>query len=333
MKNPNIPLDICELSRSKALSFYKLSRSHFPDEIEPGQIWSTHSLFKLPDGQRFTTDEPKLVIILLGSGKRFKKLETITVAPISIHTSMASEYDFIVNYKKGYSPLSFDFMVEVWNETPALKGQLNKYICSLSEEATKALHLLYSNWLSNEEISNSLKEYIGMRIIAEDDPRRIFQEEEIATVSYIAKAATASLVLEIEEQEVTETVYDNWNVFDIQPFWGKLSGFLRGPAVAHAANNINTEVESCLIMQLEKNEKFIFELLSSRRQPYLIYLKAYSISSDFIGRNCIISVKTRNEVFQSNPEILDEGITIEVGNNANFRCEDVETVQVAIEPR
>jgi hypothetical protein len=330
MNNSNIPYDIRDLSRSKAVSFYKLWQNPLPDEIKPGQIWSTRSMFRLPNGQQFSTDEPRLVIILLGAGKLYTKFDSITVAPLSIHTKMASEYDLIVKGGSDNNPLTFDIMIETWNETPVLKGQLKKYICTMSEGTTKILHLLYSSRLQDEEVSEDLKKYTGMRIVAEDDPRRTFQEEETAAVAYLAKAATASLELEYDEQKEPET--KNWKVFDIQPFLGKLSSILRGPAVARAANYVDNEIEGWLIVRPERNESFIFELLNSRRQPYTIYMKTHFISPDLIGLNCVISVNTKNQVLRSGLTKLSEGIKIEIGKDAHFRCKDVESVEVAIEP-
>lgn len=333
MNTSKIPKDIRELSRLKAVNFFRLSKNPIPRELEPGQIWSTHSSFQLPNGEQYQTDEPKLVIILLGSGELSRKYESITVAPLSNHISMASEYDF-VNRERDENKFSipFDFMVEVWNETPALRGQLKNFIGSLSDETMKALHQLYSSRLLNSDIPEILKKYIGMPIVAEDDPRLSFQEEEISAVSYLAKAATGSLELEIVEEE-TPVEIPNWLTLNIVPILGKLSNFLKNPSsvAASAANNVDTETERCLIVQLEKNEKLIFELLNSRMRPYSIYLKAYSIAPEFIGRNCIVSVITKEQKYKSDITSLNEGIRIEVGNDSHFRIDNVESVELAIE--
>ncbi len=335
MNNSKIPYEIRKISRAKVIDFYNLSKNLVPNEITPGQIWSTHSIFQLSETQQFQTDEPRLVVILQDEGKPIHNLDPIIVAPLSVHISMASEYDFIVKQNSGNSPLTFDFMIEVWNETPALKGQLNKLICSLSEEVTENLFQLYWSRLINTEIPENLRKYIGTRVIAEDDPRRIFQEEEIVGVNYLSKAATAALELEFEEQteEVTET--KNWLKFELKPLLGKLSDYLRKPTssfvVARAANNIDSEEDSWLVVQLEENEKFIFELLNKHQQPYSIYLKAHGIDSNISNRHCIITIKTDKHLFRSAFAVLREGSKIEVGQDPDFRSKDVESVEVAIE--
>lgn len=336
MNTSKVPNDISELSRLKAVNFYRKSQKSEPNELEPGQIWSTHASFRLPNNDQFQTDEPKLVVILLGSGAPSKRYESITVAPISNLTSMASEFDFIIRKdEESLSSVPFDMMIEVWNETPALKGQLRNFIGSLPDETIIFLHQLYSARLLGSEVPENLKNRIGLSIVAEDDPRLSFQEEEINAASYLANAATASLELDIVEEESPVEIL-NWLKLDIVPILGKLSNLLSNPAfpiVASAANNIDSEMEQCLIVQLEKKEKLIFELLNSRMRPYLIYLKAYSIAPEFIGRKCFVSVITKEQKYTSPIIDLREDITIEVGKDAHFRCENVESVEFAIESR
>jgi len=331
MNNSKIPYEIRKISRAKVIDFYNLSKNLAPNEITPGQIWSTHSSFQLANAQKFQTNEPRLIVILQGEGKPIHKFDPITVAPLSVHTAMASEYDFIVKKESGNSPLTFDFMIEVWNETPALKGQLNNFICSLSEEVMENLLQLYWSRLVNTEIPENLRKYTGMKIIAEDDPRQIFQEEEIAAISYLANAATAALEMELEEQTIETTVSESWLTFELKPLLGKLSDYLRSSeiplVVAHAKNYVDNEEESWLI---KKSEKFIFELLNSRQQPYSIYLKVHKVEPDIIGSYCKISLKTKYQLFHSTFITLKEGTEIEVGRDSHFNSEDVESVQVEI---
>ena len=334
MNKSNIPYKIKELSRVKAVEFYSLSKGSFTYEIKPGQVWSTHSSFQLPDNQQFKTDEPRLIVILQGEGKPDHKFDPITVAPLSIHVSMASEYDFMIRQGDGKAPLTFDFMIEIWNETPALKGQLSKFICSLSEAATENIGQLYWSRLVHAEIPQNLQKYTGMKIVAEDDPRRMFQEEEIAAISYLAKAATAALELQVEEQPVESRETESWLKFELKPLLGRLSDYLRNSKTpfiaAHAANYFGNEVDSWLI---EESEKFVFELLNSRQQPYSIYLKIHKLEPNIIGHYCKISVKTKHKLFYSTFIILKEGTKAEVGRDAHFHSEDVESVEVEIKAK
>jgi hypothetical protein len=336
MNNTKVPENIRELSYKKTQNFYSLLNNTTPREITPGQIWSTRSYFELPNGEIFHTDEPKLVTILIGEGELFKKYEPITVAPISIHTSMASEYDFIIRKEENLHPfLPFDIMIEIWNETPTLKGHLQNFIWSLSEGTTKAINKLFSTRLLNLEISEDLLRYIGMRIIADDDPRLSFQEEEINAAAYLAKAATAILSMDIVEQVERANESLTWTKFEIVPFLGKLSTYFQNQfsetMMARAANSIDLEEERCLIVQtINKNKSFVFELLNSRSRPFLIYLKTYSVAPEYIGHNCIISVITKDQVYKSESIELYLDIKIDIGKDAHFQCEKVELVELLI---
>ena len=59
-------------------------------------------------------------------------------------------------------------------------------------------------------------------------------------------------------------------------------------------------------------------------RPYSIYLKAYSIAPEFIGRNCIVSVITKEQKYKSEITALSERIRIDVGNDSHFRIDNVE---------
>ena len=84
MVEMTVPQDIRELSRQKAPRFYELISATQPDRIKPGQIWSTRSHLEFPDGRRFETDNPRLVVVLDGESDRSRSMEQITVAPLSV---------------------------------------------------------------------------------------------------------------------------------------------------------------------------------------------------------------------------------------------------------
>lgn len=194
-----IPEDIRKLSRQRAPAFYKIMKAPRLDQVEPGQIWSTHSHLELPDGRRFEANEARLVVILDGAGPLSESLDQITVAPVSLSINMATESDLIVSGDN--SPLKFDFIVEVWNETPTLKGHLRRFLGKLSDDAIAAMRGLYTAQLLDEAVPETLKQWVGLCIMDENDPRLAFQETEIKIIDYLAKAATAALTLEAPAQE------------------------------------------------------------------------------------------------------------------------------------
>ena len=67
-------------------------------------------------------------------------MEQITVAPLTVFTHMAAELDLVVSGEK--SPLGFDFLAEVWNETPMLKGHLRRFLARVPDAVQAALATL-----------------------------------------------------------------------------------------------------------------------------------------------------------------------------------------------
>src|SRR5690606_36446937 len=92
----NIPDAVRNLSRERASEFYRLTQKDAPGVIEIGQIWSTHSHLSLPGLHESFTDEPRLIVILDGSGSRSDEYGQVTAVPISLHIAMATDYDLVI---------------------------------------------------------------------------------------------------------------------------------------------------------------------------------------------------------------------------------------------
>jgi hypothetical protein len=329
MSNLMIPQDIRKLSRQRAPRFHRILRAPLPDQIEVGQVWSIRSHFELPDGRRFETDETRLVVILDGAG-RPESLDQIAVAPVSLSIQMAAEFDLVVSGDA--SPLGFDFIIEVWNETPVVKGHLRQFLGKLSAEAIAALRGLYTAQLLNEDVPPTLAEWVGLRIMGENDPRLAFQEAEVETVSYLARTATAALLeMTVQEPESVAVIpiKPRW-VFSLRPRLAKLSEALGSPKVAYAAG-VAEEVDTYIVDQTGDDLVFSFELLFRQRRPYTIYLKVHRISSKLEGHRCVVTINATAGEWQSVPTELRTGAQILVGEDCSFRIDQVEMVKVEIE--
>src|SRR5690606_28962106 len=180
-----VPNDVRELSREHAPAFYKRLNRPQPDQIAIGQIWSTHQNVQLPGDLQIESTEPRLIVILVADQ------DDLVAAPISISTQMAAEYDLIL--QGDTSPLGFDFMIEVWNETPIISEQLRQYLGILNNQFIEYLIKLHVSYLLNESVPETVRPYIGPALGQEHDMRAVFQTEEIISVEYLARAATASL--------------------------------------------------------------------------------------------------------------------------------------------
>ena len=326
MNYPIIPQDIRRAAQEKVRGVSRVLNTPPPKQIEKGQIWSTRARFALPGGQNFETKDPRLVVIIDGPGQRSDSMEHVIGAPVSLAISMATEFDLIV--AEDASPLGFRFLVEVWNETPALKGHLKEFLGRLSSEATMALEKLYQAKIIDDEVPASLAKWVGPQIMREVDPRLIFQRAEVAAVSYLAQAATAALgVAEVyqpvREQSVASVSH---RVFSLQPILTRLSDIVGSPRVAYAAGS--GEQDTYVIAQREGDYSFTFELLSEPFQPYNVYLIVHQLARILQGRMCTVTIETPEQTLRSVQTELRVDGQIQIGQDAKFRPQNARVVTI-----
>lgn len=313
-----VPKDIRGLSRERAPEFYKrLSRSQ-PHQVSTGQIWSTHQSVQLPDGQKITSIEPRLIVILVADK------ENLVAAPISISTQMAAEHDLIL---KGHaSPLGFDFMIEVWNETPVISEQLRQYLGILDDEFIEYLVNLHASYLLDETVPEAVQQYVGPALSQENDIRIGFQAEEILSVEYLARAATASLML-VHTKQVALT---KDRVIDLgQPIWDLLDNVLgHGKAIAHATGGQAEDTLSYFVVHDDEDYELVLELLVRRKRD--IYVHVHKVGNNLEGKRGVIILETAETILRSESTVLKAGENIELGTYKGFQP-DVVTHNIELE--
>ena len=334
MPHSIIPEDILEFSRARATEFNRARGEPKPARKELGQIWSTFSAYTLSDGRSFQTDDPRLVVILdeqygtLDGGKQLLAL------PLSLNIEMASQWDLIVPLD--LSQLRFSFMVEVWNQTPVLPTHLKQFLGKLPDEAEDVLQDLYNALWEGEDVPSDLRDWVGISLMGEEDPRAAFQRAEIAAIAYLANAATAALELELAKEAEGETVLQTEGrrrVLDLRPVLGKLSriAFQKGLQVGYAAGGIG-ERDTYLIRESNAQESwyFTFELLNSKRAPYTVYVRVHELAPALQGSLFIVTIVAGDKQMQSTPTELQPDASLEVGHDPHFRPDEVQTVRVEI---
>jgi hypothetical protein len=117
-------------------------------------------------------DGTLLVCVALGWGEEAYP-RTVVVAPVSPEIENASDSDLILGTDE---PLGYPAIVEVWNHGTLLGDQLVERLGVLNEETRRSLDALYEAVLSGETSPTGVP--VGVEIVADDDPRAIFQEEE-----------------------------------------------------------------------------------------------------------------------------------------------------------
>jgi len=322
-----IPQDIRTLSHQRALEFRRILSVSQPNQVGPGQIWSTHSVLELPDGRCFETHQPRLVVVLDGAGNPSEPLEQIATAPLSLSTPMAAEFDLIIPQDE--SPLGFGFMVEVWNETPVLKAHLRRFLGKLPDEAVEVLQGLYEIQLLGQDAPSTFPEWVGLRIMGEEDPRLGFQESEVEQVAYLARAATAALAVAEKPAEIRTFSMGRRRVFELPLVARRAFGFGEGAALAVAAGAPETQTIH-IVSQSEGDECFRLELLPSRRRPYRVYFVVRELAPKLEGSQCAISFHLADQEWRSAPARLSIGTEIEMGQDRDFSPSLVKMVKVEI---
>jgi len=329
MSDPTIPESVRRISGERAIEFDRRSRIPQPEKIEPGQIWSTHRRITLSDEVSFETNEPRIVVILEGKSLPDETIDQVVAAPISIFVSMASEFDLVCG--QGAAQLAFEFIVEVWNESPVLKKHLRQHLGKLSDEATTQLLNLYRYHLTDEQVPASMLKWVGPRLMGEEDPRFAFQENEVEAVTYLGRAAAAALSLRVAEGEAIparESQFEKRH-FTVQPMLRRLTDVLRQPTIAYAAGP--GEQKAWVVTMSEEQEYFTFELLNNHQPPYEVYLVAHEISPSLVGRQCVITIKTAELEFQSDPTELKTGSEIRVGEVHRFKPDQAQSIEISIQ--
>jgi hypothetical protein len=100
--------------------------------------------------------------------------ETVEVAPVSTETMNASEWDLLLAPADGV--LGYPAMVEVWNHGTILSDQVAERLGLLVIDGQHRLNAIYAALLADESPPADLPR--GVPILADEDPRALFQEDE-----------------------------------------------------------------------------------------------------------------------------------------------------------
>lgn len=321
MNNFTIPEKVYKLSQEQAVNFDELLSQAHTETIATGQVWSTYSAYKMPEGQVFTTETPRLVVILAVGGGG------LTVAPISIDINMATEFDLVLT--GDFSPTVFDFMIEVWNETPAHEQLLRKYIASLTEQASYLLSELYKAFILDEEIPGYLREYIGVAMHGLDDPRILFQSEEIEALKYLARAST-SILADIEE---TTEIISRDSVLGLRlPQWLRFSDIFKAPLpqVAYAKSTSIEEDEDLLILDRDHDPQVVLELIRDDKRRHWYYLVRY-VSPELTNAQARVVLTVNDERMLTETIVLDNNMKLHIDDgSSDFDYSEIHSVFLEI---
>lgn len=324
-----VPEVIRRLSRERAPQFHKNTKGVKPPMIiEVGQIWSTKSHLQLPNLPDSSTDDPRLVVILTGSGDPSANLEEVTVAPISLMVWAATDFDLIIPETESH--LNRRFMVEVWNETPALKAHLKMCLGKISDGAIAAMRSIHVARLVDGQLPTNLMAWVGLPLMSENDGRVMFQQAEIEALEYLANTATAAIFAEVSVPTQSPVPQSKQKQrFEVIPMFGNIVDFLKTPKRALAASS--TQMKNDMIIASTSDENaFTFELLERRRESR-VYLLVRNLSQSLEGHICVVTLVMQDREFRSQPTEMHEGVEIQIGNISAFDRNKIQRVDVEIE--
>lgn len=318
MNKYKIPTTTFELSKKKGNCFENLLVNPDPKAFAMGQIWSTKQSMIIGD-QEFIADEPKILVILESQNH---DIGIVTGVPISSELLYAAQYDLLV--KGENSPLGFDFMVEVWNETPVYVKQLKKYLGQLSKEFIQKLSDIYSFQLANESIPEHLMKFVGIELFGDDDPRYVFQKNDVRSLMFISQAATYYLSQTLEKtarEAVEESVWE----FNLNLIYDKLSKYFSNleSNLAYASNL--EDLETFLLVHEGQETQFIIEFILAHEKLMISVLDA---SSNIIGKRCFLQFPNYQEQIDFIVDTQDE-LSLDI--NANLVLDEGEDVYIRID--
>lgn len=288
MNKNYVPTKIRELTRKNAPEFYKLSKPTPPSEIKAGQVWSTLKQFTF-GSHNYVAKIPRLVVILA-----VRKYH-IAVAPLSLDVEMACEYDLIVRHETKVLP--FDCMIEVWNQTPALHEQLHKYINTLSKETLTNLLDLYIAYLTQDEISEMLKKHVGVPIVETLDQRKMFQQDEVDALLYLAEPATLAVHLQTSSEEA-KTKVSQQTIVSLKYIWGKLTDYLsdsqeKYPRVAFADSSSAAELSKHIFYAINDEKQFVTTI---RVKKTSVQLTLHEVGDSLRGNTVFIRLRSDSDM-------------------------------------
>lgn len=303
-----------------------LEKTLQPRYIEVGQIWSTFSSVDLPGIVSVETKEPKLVVVLNGAGKSDAETEQVVGAPISLMTWAASDFDLIL--PENESSLGYRCMIEIWNETPILKASLKKFVGKISDGALRALKEVFFARVMDEALPDGILSWVGIPLSEENDARRQFQEEEIASMEYLAIPASASAFANLEAVDNVEQRPTSYLRYILEPKFVSINSMLKSSQRAFAASEFPTK--ETIIQNSEGEATFIFEILE-RRNESRVYLLVHDIAPSLKGRKARIILSLRDQLFYSEPTSLEKEAQISMGIVPNYNKRAINQVIVEIE--
>lgn len=180
------PQDV--LDRLRQLKSAQEPEHPMPDKVEKGQIWSTSPVMRDMNGLELGSVSMAVpVLVVSADNPNFSVRNIIRVIPISFDVDFVFEGESLVLDET--SPRPYPILLEIFNETPMLAGNLMEYKGRLTSEDMDKVDTLRRGFLDFEDREH-------------DDEYLAWKKNEFRLTSYLAAPVNESLWAESQEIEI-----------------------------------------------------------------------------------------------------------------------------------
>lgn len=176
-----VPAEVLAAHAAKSARFAERNRQARPPTLRIGQLWST----LLSTGDDVGADEidaVQRIVLIVDSVWSHGRLDP-QVAPIGVDVAYPADLDVAIG---GFeSPLSYGFIVQLWNMTPILEEQLGQFLGQLNPQLADLIGLVHRARLGEDVDLAPVRNRLGPAIGDQADPRLAFQERETAAMAYL----------------------------------------------------------------------------------------------------------------------------------------------------
>jgi len=325
----SVPAHISKLAKQLTTKAFGKIKYVRPKEITFGQLWTTKASEQTES--ELQGSMPRIVVVLNGTSTFDLSSETIIVAPISLELEFQSQYDLRIFEDE--SPLSYEFMIEVWNQTTILVSQLKFYLGPLSETLNEDLKLLNQVYLGLAAELETLANRTGLPFFGENDPRAIFQVQEVEECAYLREPALK--IISIAERT---PLSDSEKLIDIcfrraegtlyksspklyQQALAAASTAIQGAWFLYARNKVENEefVARFAYHLLQEDLRIIFVLLPQILENSKLLITAYDKSKAKLFSEVVAAKRSQSFVVSTHgrvhPEDIEE-LSISIVNRA-----------------
>ncbi|OQY09388.1 MAG: hypothetical protein B6I30_09920 [Desulfobacteraceae bacterium 4572_187] len=235
-----------------------------PLRLDKFQVWTTSPEPRSLPGEVVDAVPMGVPVLIISPGDGRKNFgNIIRVLPISNDTGFHLEGEtFLINEN---SPLKYPILVEIFNETPMLAGNLGEYRGALSDAQSKKIHDLRNRYLDGVEVKPD-QQYLE------------WKQKEMKLTRYLAFPVNERLWSDAVENEA-----DTINTIDIHLVPYRMAADAGGVELSEIAPHILAEEDSFSLAIVQKRDQALLRFHSDTLEPEEILIDAKKVQMNKKG--------------------------------------------------